>query len=330
VLPAGQIEADPQSSPKLRFSDGSEVALLAGSKGTLRSVDAHGARVSLAAGGAHVDVAHVPGAHWLFDAGPFLVTVTGTAFTIGWDPVDERLDVEMDRGSVEVRGPLSDGPIPVRAGQHLVVRVREHETWVRDRDEEATAPEGPRAIEPASNVPPSPPAGAEAVAAASASHATRALGERNWSVQLARGNFDDVLRDAERAGIATCLAQASSDDLSALADAARYSRHDDVARRALVALRRRFPRSPAARDASFLLGRLEEAEQNHAKGIEWYDRYLVESPNGTYAPEALGRKMNLTQSLFGDTPAREVASEYLSRFPQGMYAARARTLSQSP
>jgi TolA-binding protein len=124
------------------------------------------------------------------------------------------------------------------------------------------------------------------------------------------------------------LAEANSADLAALADAARYGRHDDTARRALLAQRRRFPASSAARDASFLLGRLEETRGDTSGAVEWYDRYLAESPSGTYASEALGRKMNVMQEVYGDERVRPVAAEYLSRFPQGTYAARARALAR--
>ena len=51
----------------------------------------------------------------------------------------------------------------------------------------------------------------------------------------------------------------------------------------------------------------------------------TESPTGTYASEAFGRKMILIQELRGDASARVVAQEYLNRFPLGTYAARARS-----
>ena len=53
---------------------------------------------------------------------------------------------------------------------------------------------------------------------------------------------------------------------------------------------------------------------------------LAESPRGTYAPQALGRQMVLVHKLRGVASARPLASEYLSRFPDGPYAAPARKL----
>ncbi len=115
-----------------------------------------------------------------------------------------------------------------------------------------------------------------------------------------------------------------------LADAARYSRHDDVARRALLAQRRRFPGSAAATDAAFLLGLLEETELHASGAIDWYGRYLQEAPNGTYASDALGREMLLMNAASMDAQARAAASDYLNRFPGGPYSARARALSHTP
>ncbi len=335
VAKGGGIEADSSSPPRLRFSDGTEVLLGPRTKAALRSVDGHGARVSLVEGSAHVDVVHKPAASWLFDAGPFVVVVTGTAFTVRWTPIDEEFDLKMERGTVEVSGPLSDGAISLRSGQHLVVRVRQRETLIRDADDVAAKPADPedKPAEPAA-----PPANigaadGEVSAAIAPPHSSQAAGDRvtkkNWSVQLARGEFESIVQQAERQGLDASLEEASSVDLAALADAARYGRHDDVARRALLAQRRRFPASGAARDASFLLGRLEEARHDVAGAVEWFDRYLTESPLGTYASEALGRKMVLIQQLYGDDRARPVANEYLGRFSQGTYAARARALARA-
>ncbi len=123
------------------------------------------------------------------------------------------------------------------------------------------------------------------------------------------------------------MASASSDDLAALADAARYRRRDDLARRALTVQRRRFADSPRAADAAFFLGRLDENDGGgliHA--LRWYDRYLDEAPSGSYAAEALGRKMIALRELYGAARARDVADEYVRRFPRGSYAGAAGAL----
>jgi hypothetical protein len=335
VVRAGLIEADPGVAPTLHFSDGSAVSLSPGAHASLQHVDALGARVALTGGSAYVDITHRPGAHWSFEAGPFAIAVTGTAFRFGWNAALEELDVDMDRGSVEVSGPLSDGGLALRSGQHLIVRVRDRETLIRDRD--PAPPGGPpvQALAPLANpevgalpasASPSPPRGTSPPRLP----ASYAAADPDWPAMLANGDFETIVRQAERRGLDECMATASTTELAALADAARYSRHDDIARRALLAQRSRFPGSAAARDAAFLLGRLEETVKNPVAGIDWYDRYTREGGGGTYASEAMGRKMLLVEQVSGAARARAAATNYLSQFPDGEYSAKARALSRAP
>jgi hypothetical protein len=180
------------------------------------------------------------------------------------------------------------------------------------------------------------PAGSETGAAddvaprkADGSPQTRALGaaepKQNWTKRVAAGDFDGVLAEAQESGLDVVLGRSPLPDLVALADAARYRARGDVARRALLAQRERFPTSGKARTAAFLLGRLAETEPETAIG--WYDRYLGEAPNGEFASEALGRKLVAVQSVSGPQAARPIAKEYLRRFPRGGYATKARELA---
>ena len=329
----GIIEPGPAAEAKLHFSDGTELSLSSGAKAVVRHVDDRGARVALTQGVAHVDVLHRAQSRWVFDAGPFVIAVTGTAFTFGWIDAEQRLDVRMERGSVEVQGPLTEGSLTIRAGQHLTVRVRERETVIRDADAEAAAP-GPTlpnpppvettgALAPEVTGPGRPPVTSRDTAECKATSS-------NWAALLARGNSTSVLQQAERHGIDCCLTTSSSSDLVALADAARYARRDDLARRALLAQRRRFVGSAAAKDAAFLLGQLEETGGRTASALEWFDTYLSENPRGDYASQALGRTMILVQRTRGDEAARPFASQYRARFPDGEYAAAARALAPAP
>jgi TolA-binding protein len=155
---------------------------------------------------------------------------------------------------------------------------------------------------------------------------------RRWGADLASGHWDRILADVDRDGVDAILEDAGSDDLFALADAARYRRRADLARAALLAHRRRFPHAPRSLDALFLLGRAEELREHgtEAQAIAWYDDYLAEAPRGAYASEALGRKMILTNQMGGPASARSIAHEYLLRFPAGSYAGAARALQRGP
>ena len=169
------------------------------------------------------------------------------------------------------------------------------------------------------------------MAGAPAPLVSSATAGRRWAELLAAGHWDRILADVDREGIDAALESASSEDLLALADAARYRRRVDLARAALLAQRRRFPGSARALDALFLLGRVEElSTDGAARAISFYDDYLARAPQGGYAAAALGRKMILTNDLGGPSKARPIADEYLRRFPSGSYAGSARALGHVP
>jgi hypothetical protein len=358
----GYVEAIPSERPVLRFSDGSEVGLAEGTRVQVRSVDEHGARVTLNEGTVHVYVVHLPGARWSFDAGPFVLDVTGTAFALTWFSIERRLDVKLENGSVMVSGPMSDAPIGLRAGQWLTVRGSEilirglgPSELVSDatpaallqRDErlDGTSAASPQRGEPPMAQSPATPNASAAIAgtrpdrawkaeplrgAADAAGHVRGLSaaapRHHWGADLASGKVTTIVDDALRFGLDNTLTESSCDELSALGDAARYTRRDDIARAALFALRRRFPRSPQARDAAFLLGRVAETQQDPGGALSWFEAYLNEAPDGTYASEALGRKMTVLQRLEGTDAARPLAETYLRRFPGGTYARAAEAL----
>jgi len=346
--PDGVIEARGTAEPAVRFADGTVITLAKGTQGRLNSVDGRGAHLSIAEGTASVNVVPKPHARWRIDAGPFTINVHGTVFTAAWSPATGRLDVRMERGLVTVEGPLTGGPIALRAGQRLTVVPRESRVvlaQIDDRDDDAPADPSPpgKSILPGSN-PTSPSLATEFAPSAAANHAPTerpaapmavsvarpaarpARPGRAWGASLAAGDFAAIVDDAER-DLPRVLASASSDDLAALADAARYRRRDDLARRALNVQRRRFAESPRAADAAFFLGRLDENDGGgliHA--LRWYDRYLEEAPSGSYVAEALGRKMIALRELYGAARARDVADEYVRRFPRGSYAGAASAL----
>lgn len=340
IVDGGYLRSLGSAGARLRFAEGSELEFLAGARGRLRSVDAKGARFAIERGTASVKVAHRPGAHWLVDAGPFLITVQGTTFTVSWDATGEQLDLRMQQGMVSVTGPLSEGAITVRAGQRLAINLPKREVVLQDVESGAV-------VQPAgAPVSPEPEVGLskqgldtergdsarEATGQQSGAHGRGAVAwPRSWPAALAAGELDSILREAERRGLERCIAEASGEDLSALADAARYRRRDSLAKQALLAQRSRFPGSARALDSAFLLGRLEEMhEGGRHKALSWYERYLEEAPSGAYASEALGREMIVTQNLMGVAAAQRVAEDYLRRFPTGTYAGAARALRQAP
>jgi hypothetical protein len=194
----------------------------------------------------------------------------------------------------------------------------------------------PSAPAGAPNASPSAPAGAPNASPSAHDHieAVEAAGRRagserpedRWRAELAAGQFTSIVDQALALGLEVALQRTSESELWALADAARYTRHTEIARRALQSETRRFPGSEHAHAAAFFLGRMAEAEGDARSSLDWFDAYLTEAPSGTYAPEALGRKMTLVEKLEGKGAARSLAESYLRRFPGGAYADAAHAL----
>jgi hypothetical protein len=316
-VPGGYIHPVPAAAGQtLSFSDGTRVHLAPEARGRVVELGRQGGRIALEDGRAHVDVAHRPGAKWLFEAGPFLIHVQGTAFSLGWNGRDARFELQMESGVVSVTGPVSGGEIVLGAGQKLAIGLHDHAPPQRAAPAAAAERAPPPSIQPV----PADPFGA---------------GERwtpqPWGARLKEGRADLIVADARRMGLAKVLERGGSEDLAALASAARYQRDDALARRVLLTQRRRFPKSVRAGEASFLLGRLEdESGGGTDAALGWYDRYLAEAPNGAYVSEALGRKMMALQRSGRNLQASEIATDYLRRFPTGSYAHAARALLHSP
>ena len=338
VVDGGYLREAGSGGVKLFFSEGTEFVLAPTTRGRLRSVDSSGARIAIENGTASFQVTPSVERRWLVEVGPFLVTVKGTVFSVSWDSAKERFELRLRHGQVVVSGPVSGGDIALRTGQRLVVNLPTNETLITEQKPEevwgdsllgpTTGAEDPPHERP--SVTSEKPA-MKPVTGSSPAPAAKGENERGWAAALAAGNLDRILADVERVGVRTTLEKASSEDLFALADAARYRRRMDLARDALLAERRRFPGSARTLDAAFLLGRVEESsEGNLAQAIHWFDEYLSRTPGGTYASEALGRKMILTSKVEGHAQARAVADQYLQRFPKGSYAGSARALRLAP
>jgi hypothetical protein len=313
---------------RIRFSDGSAASLASGTEASVENLTEHGADVVLARGSMHVHISKKPQASWKVAAGPYTVRVTGTSFNVSWSKQTQSFDLRMETGSVIVTGPLAQSGIPLRAGQHMFGGVTEGRLTVEGGDTASVSSPSPApAQEPSSELemhqsPTSLPS--LPLPSGAAGHSSRETA--GWPRQVAEGHFNAVLEQAEQRGLDRTLGSGSLEELAALADAARYAGRSGIAKRVLLAERQRFASSSAARDAAFFLGRI--AEDNGSGGIDWYERYLSESPRGAYASQAFGRKMMLLYKQHGAVAAKPVADEYLSRYPNGPYAAAARKLAQ--
>ena len=341
VIEGGYLrEGSDSGGVKLTFAEGgTSIRLARGTRGRLRSVDATGARIGIEHGSAEFDVVPHAGHRWLVDLGPFLVTVKGTRFTVSWNATTERFELCLRRGRVSVTGPMAGGEIPLEAGHRLVVDLPHGETRITEltggeADGESApgvrpVPERPVPEIVRKNEATPPPVARSVVGSPSARGVSNRERSRDWAQALASGHLDDILNDVDRVGAKAAVDSASIDDLFALADAARYRRRASLAREALLSARRRFPDAARTVDADYLLGRVEEdSDRGGAEALRFYEAYLARAPRGTYAAEALGRKMILTKKSRGAEAAAPVATDYLRRFPDGTYAGAARALER--
>ena len=142
VAVSTSLEANTAAPRTVLFSDGTEVRVDAGTQARVRFVTDHGAAIAMARGALHASVIHSATSEWKFEAGPFIVNVTGTAFRLAWDPEQGRFDLRLEHGSVTVASPVANEPIPVRSGQWLTIRPRDNEVLIRDLSG-AAAPDEP-------------------------------------------------------------------------------------------------------------------------------------------------------------------------------------------
>ncbi|MGC4070867.1 MAG: FecR family protein [Polyangiaceae bacterium] len=126
------IVANGAQSPRMRFSDGTEIKLQPNTTARVRYLSDRGAALALEAGQLHAEIVHSSHSEWRFDAGPYVIQVTGTVFDVSWEPDPDRFELKLQHGSVTVHAPISNGPIPVRAGQWLTIRSRSNEITIRD------------------------------------------------------------------------------------------------------------------------------------------------------------------------------------------------------
>jgi hypothetical protein len=143
-----------------------------------------------------------------------------------------------------------------------------------------------------------------------------------WREYLAARAYSSAIKAAEQRGFDAVVAEATTAELYALSDAARYAGRLARARDALIALRARFNEQGKT---AFLLGRIAADEKDVAGAIEWFDRYLQEQPGGPLAETATGRLIELYKPRDA-ARARKLAERYLAAYPDGSYAALAKTL----
>jgi TolA-binding protein len=308
----------------LRFSDGATILLDAHAQSMVTELAPNGARVTLARGGAHISIPPRAGTSWRFDVGPFNVRVTGTRFDTSWDPANEVFELDLHDGSVVVSGPEIVGQRTVIAGQRVQIGLARSESAALD----VSAPVGPSdagALPPLALGTASAPGPSAVPAHGAPVHDVVGTDPHRWRPLAFEGRYAEAMVAASPIFDTICASSPSS-DVIALGDAARLSGDTLRATRAYEAARQRFAGTPDAALAAFALGRLAADKGADADAAQWFEAFVRERPDDRLAREALGRLME-TRSRQGATAiARDLAEQYLAKYPDGPHAKLARKL----
>jgi TolA-binding protein len=304
-----------------RFEDGSSIALGPGGRGRLL-VREDAVRFDLHAGRATFEVVPKQPRPWIVSAGKNEVRVVGTRFSVLYGS-GEAFEVEVERGVVSVRVPDRSSSIQLEAGD----RLRGRPGQIALLHGGATEPPPSEPVAPTLRTAPPAKAGSASVVP-SGSSASPAPDD--WRESYRQGDYAASLARARSIGVDKLIAELPPKSLAELADAARLGGDPALAVRALTALQRRFPSSPEAREAKFLLGRVHALRGDTKAAIASFESYLAQRGASPYTTEAIGRLMEL-HSGRGDTErARAMAERYLERAPNGPYKRLATSLVEQP
>ena len=330
--PIGKYVAPQARQPlALRFSEGSIVELEPGARARVARTTTHGATVLIETGGAQVNVVHRPATDWTILAGPYTVHVTGTAFNLDFESASQRFELKMQSGVVNVEGPGLSHAVEVRGDQKFVHYVGDPNFERKDAADSAdksadVSNELPLDTSPAEAAVTEMPVSHRGAITSTEGAASRdAQARTGWAAEVARGEYAAVLRKAKEKGWAQVLEGANTQDLMAVANAARFLGRTDSSREALEALRRRFKGTSAAQSATYILGRLAEPSSSK-EAISLYLQYEREAPNGPLVAEAVGRRLLLLQATGDRSGTERLARDYVTRFPDGPYAGVARKI----
>ena len=325
------VVAPANGTAKVKFTDGSSVELAPAARLRVQRLTANGATVVLERGRAMTNVVHRSGSNWKLLAGPFEISVVGTRFQTDWDPASEALTVDLYQGSLQIDGQRSGESALLQKGQRFRAIGRKANWSISPIDENS---ESSNAMVAASESAQSKPESVDTVAPATGSVAPPRAASApvslphpvapDWASAMAKGEFSRVVTEAEARGVATCLDQCSISDVRILADAARYTRHFELAEQALSTLRRRAPGEAPA--AAYLLGALNESQGRSMAALRWYEQCVAEAPTGRVVSEAQAGRLRMLIATGQLEVAKSAARQYLSEYPHGVGESTARKL----
>lgn len=330
------VSATDTTTPPIRFSDGSQVALSPGSRARLVTLDSVGAHLVLESGAADVQVTPNHGARYRVSLGPFAVDVTGTRFDVGFRPTDELFTLALHEGKVTVSGCVLGQGRQLLAGESLTASCRagHFEISAIGAQPLPSAVLLPSVVPPASadlaapaNTPdPTPVTDAPDAGEPRVAHG-RDVAPPSWQGLSLQGRYTDAYALLSADGFGSAIEKASVSELALLGDTARFAGKPADALAAYLALRSRAGGSVPAKQAAFSIARVHfDQRAAYSDAARWFRTYLAEQPGGPFAREAEGRLMEALSRAGDRTGARSVAEGYLAKYPNGPHERVARQL----
>jgi transmembrane sensor len=230
------------------------------------------------------DLVPKPGRRFTLLASSVEVRVTGTRFSVELTPNGERVEVAVERGSVEVTYPLAAEPKR---------RLAAGERWAIDlRPSKHAEREAPKPLEPQA-----------AAAEATAPNA-------------------DATAPSERPGPSVDVpATPGARELLDLGNAARRAGDNAGAARAYESLVSKHPADPRAGLAAFELGRLRMGPLGDFKGAVWaFRRAIALAPGAGFKEDAMARLVEAYGALGENAQCRAARDAYLASYPSGVHA----------
>ncbi len=281
---------------ELSFPDGSKVTLAPETRAHLEAFDQSQAVMVIDSGSLTIHVQKGTPRTWRYRAGPFTVAVVGTVLSVAWRPERSEVEVAVSEGRVSVTGPGLETPLFIGAGESL---------------RRVLTSSGPA---PAEARPPAFPAPGRATHATPAPRAPLP----SWRTALSQGRWGEALDLAKAAGVLEATDGVHSDELLALADAARLDAREELALRLLADALDRGGALEA--QAAFVRGQLHAEHRRQREALDDFERSLRVEPRGPSAQSALGRSIDLLLDLGETSRARDAAKRYLAEYPSGPWS----------
>ncbi len=332
---------------ELDFSDGSQIELKPKSKIRIRTLNADGAHLLLERGRIDANIINKKKSNWQIDVGPYCISVTGTKFSVKWEPATDDFRLEMIEGSVIVTGPLSEKEKVLRTGESLhITSALKNKTKQQDsildtgfqdtdflgtdfREEENRNGKETEIEDIFSNdIPPSDLQNLPTSRLKSSVTVQQHDSLSDWRYASESGKYAEALTLAKQAGFEKILKNSSASELVALGDTARHAGDLKSAESAYKTVRKRFPKSVHSSNAAFLLGVTEfNKTDSYLEAAKWFKIVALEqSTKAGLSKEAAGRLIE-SLKLGGDLEgAKKAAQSYLSKYPDGPHQKQAAQL----